>query len=224
MKKFNNFLYLSFILLAIISCNGDDSNTSAKNPVACFINGVYDETGFVIAQIKDSSTFRQSIVFPGASTPYEFPAGNQSVRFIEKNTGLDLFNISTNFSNGKNYSLVLCNKKSSLNAFVLQNDVAIMDTNNTSIKFLNLIPNSNFDIFVNGTNATATNLGFTSYTNPVEVNPKVANSIVIRQTGSTIDLLSNKNFRGTAKKAFTIYLTGVLGGTPTPSMNFIAHN
>ncbi|MEO6191035.1 MAG: DUF4397 domain-containing protein [Saprospiraceae bacterium] len=224
---YKNIVFLiSLCFIIINSCSKDDTGpTTSKAPIVSFIDGIYDQFGVLAVVVKDSTTYYEKMGFGGNIPPKNVPSGANFIKFTETTTSNQLFATNINFNNNKNYTVAICNKKSSVEVFSFENNFSLADTNNTAFRFLNLIPNSNLQITINGLSMGLTNYNFKGFSNYVEL-PITPVTIKVKDLISNKDLITVNNYKGFPKKIYNIYFIGVVGGTggQIPSFSSVAVN
>lgn len=215
---FRSFAWSLILLytIGISSCVKDDNN-STISPLISVVHAVNDIPGFIQIQISDSTIFREKVAFGQSVSPKSLPSGTHTITYFESVISNPLFATSLNLEGGKNYTAFLCNSRLAPDHLIIENNYSLKDSNNTSYRFVNMIPGISLDVSISG-NPTVYTLPFKNTSSSIE-NSTSSVAVLVRKTGSTSALLTIPKLTGAKNKQYLIYF---YGSSSSPQVNLFS--
>lgn len=209
-------LFLILYTLSLSSCVTDDNN-STISPLISVVHAVSDIPGFIQIQISDSLIFREKVAFGQSISPKSLPPGAHTMTYFESMISNPLFTTPLNLESGKNYTAFIGNTRLAPDHLIIENNYSLKDSNNTSYRFVNMIPGVSLDVSISG-NPTVYTLPFKNTSSSIETSTSSV-AVLIRKTGSTTALLTIPKLTGAKNKQYLIYFYGL---PLSPQVNLLA--
>ncbi|HMT29014.1 MAG TPA: DUF4397 domain-containing protein [Bacteroidia bacterium] len=227
MKK--NFNFMSAKTMAILmfpafvmvsSCKDDDDSTPAPTPTYAKVMVTHaspDAPGvdLLVDNVKLNSA---ALTFP-SNTPYiTLGTGNRNVKINVSGTSTTVINATLPLVANKNYSVFAIDSVASIDALVIEDNLAAPAAGKAHVRFIHLSPDApSVDVAVDG---AAVVFGDYSYEEYSAFTPLDAGTydLEVRVAGTSTVALDLDPITLQAGKIYTVFAKGFLGGTGTQAL------
>ena len=233
-KIFKACGFMLALLIAAVSCTKktgrdvakESSNFSNKTLVQLFnatVNSANAQLYIDNNQVTGTAV-AYGAVFPSSAYAFQVDPGLRSFSIRSTTTTHVPINFSENMEAGKNYTIFMYDTITSAKQLTAMNNIVIPSDTTSRIKFANFIHNNTdvpaVDVFsVRRNENIFTNIHKTEVTDyiPFAAAMPVTDTLLIRETGTTIQLAALNGFNPTRKRSYTVIYRGSHRGTKTVS-------
>jgi hypothetical protein len=218
MKSLKNLLILPILaigILAFTGCSDDENNMVTPTPVTTakvlVTHASPDAPG--VDLLVDNMIAGSNLTFPNSTGYLDVTSGTRNIKVNVTGTSTTALQANLTLDANKNYSVFAVNNVSSIEAIVLEDNLAAPASGKAHVRFLHLSPNAPaVDITLTDGTVVFGNKAFKEYTAFTPLDAGTYN-LQVRLAGTSTVVLDLPNITLSNGKIYTVFAKGLVGGS-----------
>ncbi len=207
------WLVLATVLALALGAGVAGTGLAQANPTRLrAVNAIPD--GPSVDVLVDNSTVFSNLAFTTV-TPYTgATAGSHDIKVVPTGSTTAVIDTTQVLQPNRDHTFIAAGTMSSPTSLLLVDDNTLPSSSQARVRFVHVSPNAPaVDVAVTGNGVLFSNVSFLSVGNYITVNAATVN-LEVRQAGTSNVLLSIPNVTLSGSTVFTIFIMGLLNGTP----------
>lgn len=212
MKKWMKLMLLAVLpAMVLTSCDDDDDETPVIETASVMVVHASPDAPGVDLLVDDAKQNNAALTFPNNTGYLDVPAGRRNVKVNAAGTNNSVINANVDFERDKNYSVFAINRLSSIEALILEDNLAAPAAGNAHVRFVHLSPDAPAVDIVAVVGGVASplfpNVSFKG-SSPFTPVPAGTYNLQVRLAGTETVALDLPNVQVAAGRIYTVFARG----------------